>query len=179
MAGKLRFNCSNCKLSETRFSVVQGRGSVPAEIMFLGEAPGKMEDLKGLAFIGKAGQLLNFMLGDAIVLLKNEENKSIKLPSFFITNTVLCRPTDYVLGPNRQPKPLEILACRENILNLYDKVSPKLVVFLGKIAKDYYSKEFRESIHITHPAALLRQGGRRSVMYKPNVRKLAEIFNGW
>lgn len=174
MTAKLRNNCVACKLSRFRFKIVQGRGSIPADLMFMGEAPGKTEDLKGEAFVGKAGKLLDMMIEDAVGLLERENGLTVILPSYYITNTVLCRPTDYLMGGNREPEPEEVLACRNNIMDIFERVNPKLVVFLGKVAQSYYEKVFTESIHIIHPAALLRQGKKRSPLYKPNVRRLSE-----
>jgi DNA polymerase len=155
---------------------VEGRGIKPADIFIMGEAPGKKEDLNGEAFIGAAGQLLDKMLADAVNLIEREQSVKINLPTIFITNTVLCRPTNYLLGPNRQPEPIEILACRDNIFDIYERVDPKLVILIGKIARDFYGKIYKEHIHILHPAALLRKGSQRSHLYKPNVRKLAEAI---
>ena len=162
-------DCENCGLCQVRRQVVIGRGTIPATVLFMGEAPGKTEDLRGEAFVGRAGKLLDKMMIDAAKLIGIMPEKT---PSFYIINTVLCHPSDSFAGPNRVPSQEEILACMPNIIDIYKEVRPELVIFLGKVAEQYYSKEFLLTASIQHPAFLLRQ----MVYYPQNVRKLAEAF---
>jgi uracil-DNA glycosylase len=178
--------CCKCKLSEYRRNVVIGRGDntqTPykldrqTDILFIGEAPGKSEDLLGFPFVGESGRLLDNMISKANHLLFEEDFKEDRLfPSYYITNTVLCRPTDEKFGDNRQPTPLEVLQCSSNVINVYKHITPKLVVFVGKVSEKFYKKEFKRAKSIQHPAYILRNGGVNSAIYLDNVRKLMEIF---
>ncbi len=110
--------CLKCKLSKTRKNAVPGDGDVNAKIIFIGEAPGRHEDLKGLPFVGTAGKLLDELL-HKIALSRN---------TVYITNIVKCRPPD-----NRDPTLEEIAICTELYLaRQIQAVQPKLLVMLGK-----------------------------------------------
>jgi len=162
--------CTKCKIASFRNKIVIGRGSIPADILFIGEAPGKSENATGKPFIGRAGKLLDSMILDACNLSGSREHK------YYITNTVLCRPTDSFSGDNRPPTGEEVLNCKKNLDTIISSVKPKIVIFIGKIAKEYYGKEFPLGIAIQHPAFILRQGGKSSSWYLTNVRILAEVF---
>ena len=155
-------NCKRCELHRFRRNIVVGRGVIPAQILFMGEAPGRSEDLTGESFRGRAGRILNKLILDA------------QITSFYIVNTVLCRPTDERQGDNREPSESEVLACTDNVMSIVKKVNPELVILLGKVAERYYGKEFPDAVCLHHPAFLLRQGGVRSPYYRPNLRKLKE-----
>lgn len=115
--------CTRCELSVTRTQVVIGRGSTHAEVMFLGEAPGRNEDLQGRGFIGVAGQRFDRIL--AFLGLQRDD--------IWLCNAVRCRPS--IAGKrNRPPKPLEIAACRHWLKSDLDRVRPRLVVTLGRVA---------------------------------------------
>lgn len=166
-------NCKKCNLWTTRRQVVIGRGSIPARLLFIGEAPGKSEDLAGEAFIGKAGKLLDTMLEDAC---KIGLSIPLIMPDFCILNAVLCHPTNTFAGPNRQPTKEEAFACLSNITFLIEKVQPERVVLVGDIASTYFRKEFPEAAHITHPQALEKKGGTRAPNYLYNVRILQDVI---
>ncbi len=149
-------NCKNCDLGITRTKFVFGTGSENAKIMFVGEAPGKDEDLQGLPFVGRAGQLLNMML--LAIGLKRED--------VYIANVLKCRPPD-----NRDPKPEEIDKCEPYLLKQIELISPALIVALGRFSAISLLRtntslgEMRKIDHkynnvpliVTyHPAALLR-----------------------
>ena len=155
-------NCAKCKLSETRHTLVKGRGSIPAEILFLGEAPGISEDMLGQAFIGEAGKFLDSMIKEA----------GIDLMECYFTNTVLCRPCDSKAGKNREPKNEEILACMGNVILITRQVMPQYVVLVGDYAQKYYGKMFKDAIKITHPSALLKNGGKRTQGYRENTENI-------
>lgn len=163
--------CTNCKLHINRIKIVKGRGTRPCDIAFFGEAPGKTENRRGIPFCGKAGGLLDIMLEDATDL--NRDNFT---PSYYIINTVFCRPCDSFQGDNREPEPEEILACRPNVLKEIRIASPKIVVFVGKVSEKYYKNDFPFTNKIQHPAFLLRHGGKMSDWYPSNIRKLSDIF---
>ena len=148
--------CTKCELSKTRQNVVFGVGKSNADIMFIGEAPGRVEDETGEPFTGAAGKLLD----DMLLIIGLNRSK------VYIANILKCRPPQ-----NRDPNPSEQDACMGYLENQIELVSPKLIVCLGRISacrlirKDYkITKEHGiiekfENIHITaiyHPAALLR-----------------------
>jgi len=95
VAGEVRA-CTKCGLWKSRSKAVPGEGNVDAAVLFVGEAPGYWEDLKGRPFVGAAGKLLDSLLL-SIGLLRN---------NVFITNVVKCRPPE-----NRDPSPIEVEAC--------------------------------------------------------------------
>jgi len=112
-------SCTACPLSEQRNSVVFGVGNPHAEIVFIGEAPGRDEDLKGEPFVGRAGQLLDRMLASL----------SLDRSQVYIMNTVKCRPPN-----NRDPKPDEVEACGKWFDAQLKALSPKLICLLGRVA---------------------------------------------
>ena len=152
-------NCTACGLSETRTNVVFGVGNPNADIMFIGEAPGKNEDLTGEPFVGKAGQLLDSYL-EAVGLERSD---------VYIANTLKCRPPQ-----NRDPNPAEQDACIGYLREQFKIIRPRIVVCLGRIAAQrMIDPEFRMTrqhgecyrkggVLFTatyHPAALLRNPG--------------------
>ncbi|MGB9680499.1 MAG: uracil-DNA glycosylase [Thermoanaerobacteraceae bacterium] len=155
-------NCKKCNLSNTRNNVVFGEGSYKSKIMFIGEGPGKDEDLQGKPFVGRAGQLLNKML----------EAINLKREDIYIANIVKCRPPN-----NRVPLEEEIQACIPYLRNQVAIISPKIIVCLGSTAaKAIIDKNFkitamrgrwyeRKGVSIIatyHPAALLRDPGKKT-----------------
>jgi DNA polymerase len=112
--------CEACALHRTRRRTVPGVGSVPAQWMFVGEAPGADEDAQGQPFDGAAGPLLDNMLA-ALGLARSED--------VFIANVLKCRPPG-----NRAPEPLEAAACRPYLDRQIELVAPRLLVALGKSA---------------------------------------------
>ena len=111
--------CTKCRLSKTRTQVVYGVGNPHADLMFIGEAPGRDEDLKGEPFVGRAGQLLTDII------------KAMKLTrdDVYIANVIKCRPPE-----NRNPEPDELDACRPFIQRQIELIQPKVIVTLGKFA---------------------------------------------
>jgi len=108
--------CTKCALSDTRTQIVFGQGSPSARLVFVGEAPGYEEDRQGLAFIGRAGQLLTRMI--AAMGLSREE--------VFICNVLKCRPPG-----NRDPSADEILACSPFLRRQLAIIEPEVLVALG------------------------------------------------
>jgi uracil-DNA glycosylase len=111
--------CTKCPLHETRTKAVFGAGNADAELMFVGEAPGAEEDRQGLPFVGRAGQLLNQLLGE--IGLARED--------VFIANVLKSRPPG-----NRDPLPLEIAACEPYLFEQVRLIEPKVVCTLGNFA---------------------------------------------
>src|SRR5574343_210333 len=157
-----------CKLKKTATQPVFGHGNPHAEIVVIGEAPGKDEDLQGMPFVGRAGQFLNQML------------ESIKLErgDVYITNTVKYRPPN-----NRDPEPDEKADCYEWLLTELNFIKPKLIVFLGRIAMSNFFPEAKISeVHgkllikeiagfptknflaLYHPAAAMYNGSLRETL---------------
>ncbi len=111
--------CTKCKLCQTRTKTVFGQGNPRARIVFVGEAPGHDEDIQGLAFVGRAGQLLTKMI-EAMGLTRDE---------VFICNILKCRPPN-----NRDPAPDEISACWPYLDEQLRIIHPQVIVALGRPA---------------------------------------------
>jgi DNA polymerase len=113
-------DCHRCDLCEGRRSIVFGDGNPDADLMFIGEGPGEQEDLRGLPFVGRAGELLTQMIEKGIGIPRSE---------VYICNIVKCRPPR-----NRNPLPPEVSACRPFLDGQIRAVAPKVIVTLGKPA---------------------------------------------
>lgn len=114
--------CQACELYKTRTQAVFGTGNKQAELMIIGEAPGANEDLQGLPFVGRAGQLLTAML-QAIGIARDQ---------VYITNILKSRPPN-----NRDPRPEEVAACTPYLQQQLLLVKPKLILALGRIAAHF------------------------------------------
>lgn len=112
-------DCQRCKLSKERTHIVFGEGNANAEIMFIGEAPGREEDLQARPFVGEAGQLLTRLI----------EKMGFKREDVYIANIVKCRPP-----MNRDPQDDEMSACFPFLDKQIEIISPKIIVSLGKIS---------------------------------------------
>ena len=112
-------SCTRCPLAEGRSNAVPGDGPPDARIMFVGEAPGRVEDQQGLPFVGPAGGFLDRLLAQA----------GLSRREVFITNILKCRPPE-----NRDPRPDEIDACREYLDGQIAFIKPRLVCTLGRPA---------------------------------------------
>lgn len=157
--------CSICGLCRVRRMVCAGKGDVPADVVFIGEAPGKTEDATGIVFFGPSGRLLDNMIVDT----------GLRFRKYFI-NTILCHPTDVVGGKNRTPTGKEILLCSNNVIDIIDCLSARFYVFVGDIAERYYSKMYKPHIKITHPSFILKLGGKACSTYRLNVSRLREAL---
>ena len=115
--GDIDFKCTRCRLSRGRTQVVPGTGPCTSRIVFIGEAPGREEDLKGEPFVGRGGRLLN----DAIKEAGSDRSE------VFICNLVKCRPPG-----NRRPRKDEIEACSRFLRSELEAVRPKVVCALGQ-----------------------------------------------
>lgn len=148
--------CQACRLAKGRNSVVFGEGTLEASLVFVGEGPGREEDLQGRPFVGAAGALLAKMI-DAMGLKRQE---------VYITNVVKCRPP-----LNRPPEPDEISACHPYLVSQLKVIRPKVICALGRTAATALLEsqvplhQLREQTHhwqgipvvVTfHPAYLLR-----------------------
>lgn len=147
--------CVNCGLAERRTQVVPWSGPFPAQVAFVGEAPGGQEDQQGIPFVGPAGQLLDKLLVIA----------GLRRNQVFVMNTVCCRPPG-----NRAPFPDEVQACRQWFDAQLDIAKPDVIVCLGRTAVQQFrsvaslvkiaGKPFKDRgriiIATVHPAAVLR-----------------------
>lgn len=156
--------CTACRLYEGRTRIVFGEGNPESRVMFVGEGPGKDEDLSGRPFVGRAGQLLTKILASV----------DIAREDVYITNVVKCRPPG-----NRDPKDDEVAMCERYLLAQLDAIGPRVVVTMGNVATAFFlgpgtpgiSKvrgRFHEGLGgvrvlpIFHPSYLLRNEDRRS-----------------
>jgi uracil-DNA glycosylase len=113
-------DCTRCKLHTLgRSQIVFGVGNPNADLMFVGEAPGADEDVQGVPFVGRAGQLLTKII-EAIGLERDE---------VYIANVIKCRPPQ-----NRNPEPDEVATCEPFLLRQIDAIKPRVIVALGKFA---------------------------------------------
>ncbi|MFP4116688.1 MAG: type-4 uracil-DNA glycosylase [Candidatus Aenigmatarchaeota archaeon] len=115
-------DCKKCKLHKNRTQIVIGDGTPEADILFVGEAPGRQEDKQGRPFVGRAGNLLDRLLEE--INLEREE--------VYITNIVLCRPPN-----NRDPEEEEIENCTSYLDKHINLVDPEVIVPLGSFASSY------------------------------------------
>ena len=111
--------CVRCPLSDGRTQVVVGDGSLDADVMFVGEAPGYHEDRQGIPFVGQAGKLLTSLL----------EEIGLRREDVFIANVLKCRPPG-----NRDPQPAEISSCEPHLFRQISLIRPRLVCTLGNFA---------------------------------------------
>ncbi|GBO52787.1 uracil-DNA glycosylase, family 4 [Pseudanabaena sp. lw0831] len=154
-------NCQKCPLAPTRTNVVVERGDRNAKILIIGEAPGEQEDLSGLPFVGKSGQLLDKILES----VGFDTNKDI-----YVCNTVKCRPPN-----NRVPTEIETTTCKPYLLEQIRLVDPKIILLTGatslksilgeklgitKVRGQWYEWEGRLVMPIFHPSYLLRNQSR-------------------
>ena len=123
--------CQRCKLAETRTKVVPGEGSGCAKVMFIGEAPGREEDLQGRPFVGRAGKLLDRLLAE-IRIARSE---------VFIGNVLKCRPAS-PQGKDRKPTQEEVSACSEFLDNQIERIQPKVICTLGDTATQYILRKY-------------------------------------
>jgi len=170
-------NCP-CKLRSSATQAVPGEGSADADIMFIGEAPGRSEDVHGIPFVGAAGKFLNEMLGE---IKKTRED-------VYITNIVKYRPP-----ANRDPHPNEVEECWPWLIAQINIVQPKLIVFLGRHALNrffpgeqiskahgkFLKKKLRgiatnNFLALYHPAAALYNGSMRETLIE-DFKKIPRI----
>ncbi len=112
--------CTRCtELAAARKTVVFGAGNADAELMFVGEAPGASEDEQGVPFVGRAGKLLNTLLGEI----------GMERTDVFIANTLMCRPPG-----NRDPLPIELDNCHEYLLRKVELIQPTVICTLGNFS---------------------------------------------
>jgi uracil-DNA glycosylase family 4 len=170
---------NTCSLKQTATQAVFGDGNPHAEIVFIGEAPGKDEDLTGKPFVGRAGKFLNELLSSIELNRKD----------VYITNTVKYRPPE-----NRDPLPEEKISCQNWLFDELNMIHPKLIVLLGRHAMStYFPTEKISEVHgklihrkfatlttehfliLYHPAAALYNGKLRDTLFE-DFKKIPKIL---
>lgn len=153
--------CTRCpQLAETRHTVVFGSGHADADLMFVGEAPGKNEDERGLPFVGQAGKLLDRLL----------EEIGLERGDVFIANVLKCRPPG-----NRDPMPFEIENCRGYLFRQLELIEPRVVCTLG----NFSTKLLRDDptgITRLHGRPEVRTIGMRTVRLYPIFHPAAALY---
>ena len=168
--------CRACRLCETRNHVVPGEGNPRALLMFIGEGPGRDEDLQGRPFVGRSGELLTRMIRS--IGLEREE--------VYICNVVKCRPPQ-----NRNPEPDEAQACLNYLRAQVALVRPRVIVLLGKVACRYtlnqeisvmreHGRWFERKgvwfMPTYHPSALLRDPSKKRDAWE-DFQKIRDKLN--
>ena len=167
-------NCTKCDLCQTRTNAVPGKGDFNSDVIFVGEAPGRNEDVQGEPFVGVAGKKLSLAL----------ENAGISRDEVYITNTVKCRPPN-----NRVPTKIERETCQEYIRKEIEIIKPKIICVLGNTAfgsilggteitkfRGKVGRKDEQLYFITiHPAATIYNQGLIEVL-KQDIKKLFELI---
>ncbi len=170
-------NCTRCPLAAGRTTVVFGVGDPSADLVFVGEGPGREEDLRGEPFVGRSGQLLDRLVLEEIGLTRDR---------FYIANTVKCRPPG-----NRDPLPAEVSSCRPYLEAQLELIDPKVVVTLGNFAAKLlldttegitklrgrtYPYRRATLVPTFHPAAVLRGGGEPMAKMRADLIRAKEAL---
>jgi len=171
-------DCTRCKLCRLgRKQVVFGVGNPNADLMFVGEAPGRDEDIQGIPFVGRAGQKLTQII----------ESIGLKREDVYIANVIKCRPPD-----NRNPEPDEVETCEPFLFRQVDTIKPKVIVALGTFASKsllkttesisrlrgrVYDYRGAQLVPTFHPAFLLRNPSCRRDVWE-DMKKVRALLNG-
>lgn len=167
-------SCRKCRLCQTAKNPVPGEGNINSEVIFIGEAPGQVEDETGRPFVGRAGQLLELLL----------KQIGLKRSDVWIGNIIKHRPPD-----NRDPLPDEIAACQPYLDLQIQTIAPKLIVTLGRFSMSYFYPDGKISrdrarvikakgynvYPVYHPAAALRNPSMAQVL-KQDLLKIPDIL---
>jgi uracil-DNA glycosylase family 4 len=168
-------DCTRCKLHKGRNKIVFADGNPKAKLIFVGEGPGRDEDMQGLPFVGRAGKLLTSMI----------EAMGLQRQDVYICNVVKCRPPE-----NRLPEPDEIKTCSPFLLRQLEVVDPKVIVALGACAAQTLLQTTRGISHFRgqwqefrgrklmatyHPAYLLRNPPAKADVWKDLQMVMAEL----
>lgn len=169
-------DCQRCKLGKTRTKLVFGVGNPDARIVFVGEGPGKDEDIQGEPFVGRAGQLLTDIITKGMKMQRED---------VYICNVVKCRPPE-----NRNPEPDEVDACEGFLIKQLEIIKPEVIVGLGTFAAhtllktelpisqlrgrfhDYHGTKLMPTFH---PAYLLRNPEKKKEVWEDIKMVMAEI----
>jgi uracil-DNA glycosylase family 4 len=153
--------CTRCpELAATRKTVVFGSGNADAELMFVGEAPGASEDERGVPFVGRAGKLLETLLGEV----------GLQRDDVFIANTLKCRPPR-----NRDPLPIEIDNCQEYLRRQVELIQPTVICTLGNFSTKLLRGD-PTGITRLHGQPEVLTLGRRAVRLYPIFHPAAALY---
>lgn len=168
-------DCTRCRLHCERNNIVFGDGNPKADLVFVGEGPGRDEDLQGLPFVGRAGKLLTQMI----------EAMGLQRKDVYICNVVKCRPPE-----NRTPERDEVSTCSPFLLRQIDAIAPKVIVCLGSVAAQTLLETNRGVSHFRgqwlefrgrrllatyHPAYLLRNPNAKGEVWKDLQKVMAVL----
>lgn len=171
-------DCRLCKLCEGRTHLVFGVGNPKAKLMFIGEGPGRDEDLQGEPFVGRAGQLLTDIITKGMGLRRED---------VYIANVVKCRPPE-----NRNPEPDEVASCEPFLRKQIDLIQPEIIIGLGKFAVqsllqskvpitklrgNWHSYHGIKLMPTFHPAYLLRNPGDKKLVWE-DIKKVLKEMHG-
>jgi DNA polymerase len=169
-------DCQRCKLAGHRTNLVFGVGNPSARLVFVGEAPGRDEDIQGEPFVGRAGQLLTEIITKGMKLRRED---------VYIANVIKCRPPE-----NRNPEPDEVASCEPFLRRQLELIAPEVIVALGKFAAqallrtkapigqlrgrwyDYHGVRLMVTFH---PAYLLRNPADKRVVWE-DIRKVMQAL---
>ncbi len=184
-------HCTKCPLCVGRRQVVFARGTVPAKVLFIGEAPGVSEDVAGRPFEGPAGQLLNRQINSALLDMGIARERLPKiltyppsiaeLPMAFY-NLVGCMPKDLTGRKRGEPLPIEIAACWPRLDKFLDICKPQLIVTVGDLAaKQAKLQKWGERALLTdivHPAFIIRDDiTRQGLTHQRVIAILSDAFS--
>ncbi len=168
--------CQRCKLAGHRTQIVYGVGNPQAQLVFVGEAPGRDEDLRGEPFVGRAGQLLTEIIVKGMKLQRED---------VYIANIIKCRPPQ-----NRNPEADEIAACEPFLIRQLALIKPKAIVALGTFAAQALLKTRTPITRLRgtwadyqgiplmptfHPAYLLRNPGDKRLVWQDIQQVMARL----
>ena len=171
-------DCRRCKLWSGRTHLVFGVGNPKAKLMFIGEGPGRDEDMQGEPFVGRAGQLLTDII---------TKGMGLKREDVYIANVVKCRPPE-----NRNPEPDEVASCEPFLKKQIDLVRPEIIIALGKFAVqtllqskvpitklrgNWHSYHGIKLMPTFHPAYLLRNPADKKLVWE-DIKKVIKEMNG-
>lgn len=173
--------CTACPLHEGRHSVVLCRGTVPCDILFIGEAPGASEDSLGEPFVGPAGHLLNQMIDQSQIVSGGF--------SYALTNLVACIPLGEDGNKTAEPDRECVNACAPRLLEFIRLCRPRGIILVGKLAAkhcaafshaaagadEWLGDSLLEFQDIIHPAAILRRPDQRNYAMRRNVVQINEM----
>jgi uracil-DNA glycosylase family 4 len=158
---KWRAGCGSCLCGKPGIKVVLGKGRVPCDILFVGEAPGESENIEGEPFVGVAGHLLEDKIIAGSIGIANQirDEKGLGPLTFALTNLVGCLPRDDDGGKQTEPPKDAIKACADRLREFVKLCQPRLVVLVGKLAETWFEKMTGHAgpmVAIMHPAFILR-----------------------
>lgn len=178
-------DCRECPLCERRTNVVLTRGSLPCDVLFVGEAPGQSEDVLGKPFVGPAGKLLDEIIAKS--MFGPGYVKTGRELTYAMTNLVACIPLGEDGAKTAEPPEESIKACAGRLREIVDIADPKLIVCVGLLSTKWVPKLCRPGkdveswapiVSIVHPAAILRADvSQRGLMIQRTVVTLADAVS--